>query len=346
MSFSTKIKDHTKRLPAEFETQSFVQIIFPHANSDWIEYLDEASLTFVEITVNIAKFEPCLVVCDNLSRVQAYFNNTNNIFFVQAESDDTWARDCSGITVLKDNEPSVIDFTFTGWGNKFEATLDNALTSKLQSHYDATYQKERFILEGGAIESNGEGLLLTTSQCLMNVNRNQKLTQKFEVEAILEKILGVQKVLWLEHGYLAGDDTDSHIDTLARFIDVNTIAYVKCQNRDDEHFEALQQMEQELQRLHNLEGEPFKLITLPMTDAIYYDKERLPATYANFLIINGAVLVPTYNDRHDDEAIGILEKAFEGREVIGIDCSVLIRQHGSLHCVTMQFPKAVILRGL
>ncbi len=347
MSLSTKTKSTTttKHLPAEFEPQSFIQLIFPHAKSDWLEYLEEASQTFVAIATNIAKFETCLVICDNISRVESYFTNTNNIFFVQGDSNDTWARDCSGITVLQNNEPTVIDFTFTGWGNKFEATLDNALTSKIAQHYDADYKKQRFILEGGAIESNGAGILLTTSHCLMNPNRNQKLTQKFEVEAILKKTLGIKKTLWLNHGYLAGDDTDSHVDTLARFVSKDTIIYVKCEDKEDEHFEALSKMEAELRDLRDLEQAPFKLIALPMTDPIYYDGERLPATYANFLIINGAILVPTYNDRHDEEALQIMRSAFSDREVIGIDCSVLIRQHGSLHCVTMQFPQAVTLKS-
>lgn len=345
VSLSTKTKHGTtNRLPAEFEAQSFVQLIFPHANSDWAPYLEEASHTFVEIATAIARFEPCLIVCDDIARVRTYFKDCTNLYFVQAESDDTWARDCSGITVIQNDQPKVLDFTFTGWGDKFDASLDNALTSKLQRHYQASYQKERFILEGGAIESNGEGLLLTTSQCLMNPNRNTKLTQRYEVDAILKETLGVEKTLWLEHGYLAGDDTDSHIDTLARFVDVNSIVYVKCHDKTDEHFEALQSMEQELKDLRNLEGKAFRLISLPMTKAIYYEDERLPATYANFLIINGAVLVPTYNDSHDTQALKIIQSIFSDKEVVGIDCSVLIRQHGSLHCVTMQFPKAVTLK--
>ncbi len=330
-------------LPAEFEEQSFVQLIFPHVNSDWEPYLQEASDNFVEIAMAIAKFERCLIICDDTDRVKAYFCTTLNISFIQEESDDTWARDCSGITVLEDKKPTVIDFTFTGWGNKFDASLDNALTSKIAKHYDADYKKQRFILEGGAIESNGEGLLLTTTECLLNPNRNIKLTQKFEIESILEENLGIQKVLWLENGYLAGDDTDSHIDTLARFANKDTIIYVQCLDEEDEHFEALSKMERELQEFRDLKGDPFDLISLPMTDPIYFEGQRLPATYANFLIINGAVLVPTYNDRHDQEALQIIQKAFSSREVIGVDCSVLIRQHGSLHCVTMQFPEEVTL---
>jgi agmatine/peptidylarginine deiminase len=342
---NSQVTNHIKRLPAEFEAQSFVQLIFPHANSDWAPYLQEASENFVAIAIAIARFEKCLIVCDDIKRVKTYFSTTTNIYFIQEESDDTWARDCSGITVLEDGKPTVIDFTFTGWGNKFDASLDNALTSKIAKYYDADYIKQRFILEGGAIESNGASILLTTTECLLNQNRNIKLTQKFEIESILHENLGTQKVLWLDHGYLAGDDTDSHVDTLARFTDKETIAYVQCLDEKDEHFEALSKMEKELQSFRDLEDKPFNIIPLPMTDAIYYDDERLPATYANFLIINQAVIVPTYNDPHDREAIDIIQTAFPKREVIGVDCSVLIRQHGSLHCVTMQFPSQVTLKA-
>lgn len=331
-------------LPAEFEEQSFVQLIFPHADSDWAPYLKETSETFVNIATAIARFEKCLVVCDEIERVKGYFASTENIDFIACETDDTWARDCSAITVIEGGEPTVIDFTFTGWGGKFDASLDNAMTAKIAKYYGANYKKERLILEGGAIESNGEGLLLTTTECLLNPNRNAKLTQKFEIESILKEAFGTKKVLWLDHGYLAGDDTDSHIDTLARFADRETILYVKCTDEADEHYEALSKMERELQALRDLEDKPFRLIPLPMTDAIYYDSERLPATYANFLIINGAVIVPTYSDRHDDEALSAIRQAFPEREVIGVECSVLVRQHGSLHCVTMQFPKEVTLQ--
>lgn len=336
-------KKETLRLPGEFEEQSFVQLIFPHADSDWAPYLEEASATFVAIANAIARFEKCLIVCDDIDRVKAYFSATESIYFVQGESNDTWARDCSGITVLENGEPTVIDFTFTGWGNKFDASLDNALTAKLSRLYKAGYKQQRLILEGGAIESNGEGLLLTTTECLLNPNRNVKLTQKSEIESILQEEFGIQKVLWLDHGYLAGDDTDSHVDTLARFADRETIVYVQCPDQNDEHYTALSTMEAELKMLRDGEGNPFRLIALPMTDAIYFDDERLPATYANFLIVNGAVIVPTYNDRHDQEALAIMQMAFPDREIVGVDCSVLIRQHGSLHCVTMQFPKAVTL---
>lgn len=336
-----------KYLPAEFEEQSFVQLIFPHKNSDWAPYLEEASQTFVAIATAIIKFQPCLIICDEIARVKSYFQAHDNLYFIHAQTNDTWARDCSAISVVDTDtqEATVIDFTFTGWGNKFPATLDNALTKNIASVYNAKYQKERFILEGGAIESNGEGLLLTTAQCLMNPNRNIKLTQKFEIEAILRQTLGITKTLWLTQGYLVGDDTDSHIDTLARFVDTNSIIYVSCNDKNDEHYEALKGMETQLKSLRNAENKPFNLIALPMTTPIFYNNERLPATYANFLIINHAVLVPTYQDIHDEAALNIIKSTFPTREVIGIDCSILIRQHGSLHCVTMQFPKQVKKRS-
>lgn len=331
------------RLAAEYEPQAFVQIIFPHAKSDWAPYLDEASETFVRIAEAIARFEPCLIVCDDVSRVRAFFSDESNLFFVRYRTDDTWARDCSGITVETVEGMIVQDFTFTGWGDKFDAARDNALTRAVASVYGVPVRSHRFILEGGAIESNGEGVFLTTGQCLLNPNRNAKLTRRFEIESILKETLGARKTLWLTHGYLAGDDTDSHIDTLARFTDVSTICYVQCDNPDDEHYEELQAMERELRAFTDHNGNPFKLMPLPMADPVYFDDERLPATYANFLILNGAVLVPTYNDPHDADALRILGECFQGREIIGIDCSVLIRQHGSLHCVTMQFPAGVAL---
>lgn len=331
--------------PAEFEPQSFVQLIFPHPQSDWAPYLEEARSTFVNIANAVARYEPCLIVCDDVEVVKGYFSDQTNLIFVPYQSDDTWARDCSALTVIdeEEDEPLLLDFTFTGWGGKFDASRDNAMCAALALVYGARMEKIDLILEGGGVESNGAGSLLVTSECLLNPNRNAHLS-KTQTEAILKKEFGVEQILWLNHGYLAGDDTDSHIDTLARFIDTDTIMYVKCDDTEDEHYEALKKMEEELMELRDMEGEPFNLIALPMCSPAYYDGERLPATYANFLIVNDAVLLPVYNDPHDAEAIEICRKAFKGRDIVPIDCSVLIRQHGSLHCVTMQFPEEVSIR--
>ncbi len=322
---------------AEFEPQSFVQLIFPHKQSDWIEYLDEASSTFVTIINAIARFENVLVICDDILRVKSYFSSHHNIYFKAYQSDDTWARDCSAISVNNNKEVELLNFTFNGWGNKFEATRDNVMSANISTCKDIEY-----VLEGGAIEFDSKGTLLASSLTLLNPNRNPSYTKE-ETEIFLKKSFGLKRILWLNHGYLAGDDTDSHIDTLARFIDDSTIMYVTCRDKKDEHYEELKAMELELKAFVDYKGNPYKLIPLPMTEAIYYESERLPATYANFLLINGAVLVPTYNDSHDEEVLELFRATCKDRKVIGIDCSILIRQHGSLHCVTMNFAKGVEL---
>lgn len=336
----------TKYLPAEWEKQSFLQLTFPHQNSDWKYLLSEVTACFVEIIKTTALFQDVLVICDDVERVRSFFSTTENIWFVRAESNDTWARDHGGITVIEHGDAVVQDYIFNGWGAKFDATLDTQITKKLFEKGAVTncYLKPfDFVLEGGSIESDGEGTILTTAECLLSKNRNEQLSKE-EIENYLKENLGAERILWLNSGYLAGDDTDSHIDTLARFCNERTIAFVGCDNKEDEHFEALQQMKKELQQLTNFEGKLYKLVELPMPDACFDDEgNRLPATYANFTIINGAVLVPVYGVQQDDAALKILQQCFPEKEIIGINCRVLIEQHGSLHCVTMQYPEQVKL---
>ena len=241
--------------------------------------------------------------------------------------------------------PSLLDFAFNGWGLKYASELDNQITRQavetgaLNGQY---VNRLDFILEGGSIESDGMGTLLTTSECLLSSNRNERLNQ-VEIEDYLKSVFHLQQVLWLDHGYLAGDDTDSHIDTLARFCSTDTIAYVKCEDKEDEHYGALHAMEEQLKTFRTLAGAPYRLLALPMADKIEEDGERLPATYANFLILNDAILYPTYNQPQNDKKAGeVLQQAFPGRQIVGIDCRALIKQHGSLHCVTMQYPTGVI----
>ena len=207
---------------------------------------------------------------------------------------------------------------------------------------DTLYSNQlHFALEGGAIESDGEGTILTTSACLLSVNRNG-ISRKTKIETYFNETLGAKRILWLDYGYLAGDDTDSHIDTLARLCPDNTITYIKCTDTNDEHYESLLNMQRQLESFRTAEGKPYRLIALPMAKAAYDDGERLPATYANFLIINGAVLMPAYGTELDYVAHKALQKAFPNREIVDIDCQTLIRQHGSLHCVTMQYPLGII----
>ena len=335
-------------LPAEWHPQSAVQLTWPHPATDWQTDLEAVIACFQQIAYEIASRQPLLVVCHDADQVQTQLAHcpANHITLYEIPTNDTWTRDHSGITVLEAGKPVLLDFQFNGWGLKFPAYLDNQLTRRLYEQGafspDTAYRsRKHFVLEGGSLESDGEGTLLTTEACLLSANRNDTLT-KDEIEAFLKETFGLQRVLWLRHGYLAGDDTDSHIDTLARFCDARTIAYVQCTDPDDEHYEALRQMKEEVRAFTTLHGEPYQLIPLPMAEAVWDEDGRLPATYANFLIINGAVLLPFYDTEQDAAAKEQLQTAFPKREVVGIDCQPLIRQHGSLHCVTMQYPKHVV----
>ena len=338
----------TTFFPSEWTMQSGVMITWPHEDTDWAYMLDEAVACFVEIAREISKRERLLIVCRNEQSVRKDLGEVMNpnIRFRELPTNDTWARDHGPITVFVDGSPYLYDFQFNGWGLKFPANYDNQITKSL--YLSRTFSPKvgymsllYYVLEGGSIESDGAGTLMTTSQCLLSPNRNEHLTQP-QVEEFLKSSFGVERVLWINHGYLAGDDTDSHVDTLARFCDVDTIAYVQCDDKTDEHYASLKLMERELKSFKTLEGNPYRLIPLPMADARYEGEQRLPATYANFLIVNGAVLVPTYRSPKDEHALSALREAFPDREVVGVDCSALIHQHGSLHCVTMQLPYYVL----
>ncbi|MDQ7061312.1 MAG: agmatine deiminase family protein [Sulfurimonas sp.] len=280
------------------------------------------------------------MVCADITYVKSIFKDHTNLYFVDYETNDTWARDCSTLCIEEDGEIKLLDFTFNAWGNKFESSKDNAMSLEMRNIYLSDIESHDFVLEGGAIESNGKDILLTTSACLLNKNRNPHL-DAIAITQKLNEYFGATKILYLNHGYLAGDDTDSHIDTLARFINEDTIIYIKCSDASDEHFSELALMEEELKEMaktHNL-----NLIPLPMTDAIYFEGQRLPATYANFLFVNGAVLVPIYNVKEDKEALKVFKNTFKSRDIIPIDCSTLIKQNGSLHCVSMNFARGVRL---
>ncbi len=329
-----------KRFIAEFQMQSFTQIIFPHKDTDWVDYLEDAQNTFINIINQIIKYQKCLVICDDIKSVKSKFKENKNLYFTKYKTNDTWTRDCSALCIEEDSETKLLDFAFTGWGNKFEASKDNLLTQNISKHYSKKVIDIDFILEGGAVESNGAGIILTTSACMLNKNRNSKFSDS-QITQKLKDEFGANYVLYLNHGYLAGDDTDSHIDTLARFIDKKTIMYVKCEDKNDEHFSELKLMESELKEFAKVYN--FKLISLPMSDAIYFENKRLPATYANFLFINRAILVPIYGVKQDAEALNIFRDTFKDRDIIPINCSTLIKQHGSLHCVTMNFASGVCL---
>ena len=339
--------EHTL-LPAEWFPQSEVQLNWPHAGTDWAPILDEVIPCFVSIAKEIMKREKLVVVCPDTLEVKEQLGvfDEERVRFVELPTNDTWARDHGGISVFDPLGMMVYDFVFNGWGMKFAANKDNLITRNL---YQAGVFAEEiqlvnmapFVLEGGSIESDGQGTLMATAECLLSVNRNEYL-QREEIEHYLKDVFGVKRILWIENGYLAGDDTDSHVDTLARFCSEDTIAYVKCEDESDEHYDELLAMEEEIKAFRQENGDPYRLISLPMADEIVWEGERLPATYANFLIMNGAVLLPFYNSPKDEQARKALQMAFPDREVVGINCLPLIKQHGSLHCVTMQYPEGYV----
>lgn len=335
-------------MPAEWYPQSGIQLTWPHADTDWGYMLEEVEACYLNLARAIAERSLLLIVTPDAEAVRSQIEgkvNMANVRFFECDTNDTWARDHGAITMIRDGKPVVCDFKFNGWGLKFASNFDNLITGKLAEAgvFEAGYENRlNFVLEGGGIESDGEGTLMTTSECLLSKNRNGEWNQQ-QIEDYLKQAFNLQQVLWVDHGYLAGDDTDSHIDTLARLCPAHTIAYVKCTDEADEHYDALRRMEEQLKSFRTLAGEPYRLIALPMADAVWFDGERLPATYANFLIMDKAVLYPTYNQPANDAAAEkALHEAFPGYEMVGIDCSALIKQHGSLHCVTMQFPVNVL----
>ena len=307
----------------EWENQEFIQLVFPHKNTDWAPYLNEAIETFTKIAYTIASYEKVLICYEDENTISHLKHK--NFIFKKIKNNDTWARDFGAISVKINNEVKLLDFKFNGWGLKFPSNYDNLISRKI---FDI-YKSYNFVLEGGSIDTNGK-VLLTTSKCLLEENRNYPMTKE-EIEDFLKKELFVKEIIWLTHGFLEGDDTDSHIDTLARFVNKDTIVYCKCYDKNDIHFDELDKMEKELKKT------PFNLIPIPLPTPKYFDNERLPATYINFLIINDAVIVPTYNDKYDETALNIFKEIFKDREVIGIDASVLIRQHGSIHCITKEY---------
>lgn len=337
-------------MPPEWAPQDAVLVAWPHDGTDWAYMLDEVKDCYLNIAKAITADESLLIVTPDVETTRYELEqggvNLKMVKLYAILSNDTWARDFGPIAVIEDGKARYIDFKFNAWGMKFAADKDNLINSRLDLNEVfrcRLVNRNGFVLEGGSVESDGHGTILTTTGCLLSKNRNGQLS-KIEIEQELMATLGARKVLWLDHGNLAGDDTDGHIDTIARFAPDNVILYVGTEDESDEHHTDLQLMEQQLKCMTDANGQRFNLIKLPMPDAVFDDDgNRLPATYANFLITNGSVLVPTYRQKANDElALKIIKIAFPNHRIVGIDCTTLIQQHGSLHCVTMQLPQSTI----
>lgn len=341
----------TYRMAAEWEPQWGVQLTWPHEATDWQPYLDAITETYVEMARTIAEREMLLVVTPDIEGVKELLQgrvDMGRVLLHECPTDDTWARDHAFLTLVADmpeggGEMRLLDFCFNGWGRKFEAEKDNAINRSLfpllQTVLPSPVYEDHldFVLEGGSIESDGQGTLFTTTGCLLAANRNQPLTKQ-EIEQQLISRLHAKRVLWIDHGHLAGDDTDGHIDTLVRIAPNDTLLYIGTDDTADEHYADLKAMEEQLRTFRTMDGRPYRLLRLPLPAPIYDGKDRLPATYANYLVLNGAVLVPTYGQPLcDRQAIETIQQAFPGREMVLVDSRTIIRQHGSVHCCTMQY---------
>ncbi len=339
----------TYRLPAEWEPQAGVLLAWPHAQTDWAQRLAETESAYVALVAAITRFEPA-VICVASQTVREHATallaatsvNLEQCRFVEIEYDDTWLRDSGPISLVNASGFALADFRFTGWGGKFAASRDDCLIGGLFARNlfsTARHERVDWALEGGAIESDGAGTLLTTWRCLHQRHPEQSREQ---MNRILGEHLAAERVIWLEHGYLQGDDTDAHIDTLARFAPGNAIVFQSCNDEEDPHYAELARMREELAALRTASGTPYRLFPLPWARPILDDGRRLAASYANYLVVNGGVLVPAYGDSADAEAARIIGAAHPGREVIGVPCRPLIWQNGSLHCVTMQLPQGLL----
>jgi len=346
-----------KRLPAEWEPQSAILLTWPHTNTDWKNQLSAVEAVYYKIAKAILAEQKLIISCEDKHQLTTVtqtlrssipeYSSRLSTFVVP--SDDTWARDHGPIGIVEDGKNTLLDFNFNAWGGKYEANKDNNITQhlfKLGAFPNTKHKKIDFVLEGGSIESDGEGTLLTTERCLLNTTRNSHLN-KAQIEEQFKQTLGIQRVLWLKHGFLAGDDTDAHIDTLARFCNPNTICHVSCDNQNDEHYVELKAMVHELKAFRSAQGEPYNLVALPIPKAIYdtddqKTKTRLPATYANFLITNQSILLPIYQTPEDELAIKQIQLCFPDKTIIPIDCNPLIKEHGSLHCITMQLTQGIV----
>ena len=326
-----------------------VLMALPESDTDWDYILSEALDQYINIVRNLTENGiHVAMLCRNVDKARKRLLSCKEAYitFIEAQYNDTWTRDYGPLTIKHHGELRGLDFGFNGWGLKFAADKDNLINRFL--HQKAVFSpglyrnRSGYILEGGSVDTDGKGTILTTTKCLCSPNRNGGLAKKEVVEKLTE-YLGAKHVLFLDYGALMGDDTDSHIDTLARMAPENTIVFTGCRNVDDPHFEELLKMRAQLTMFRNQDGEPYNLVELPLPDPIFDENgERLPATYANYLVINDCLFVPTYNQpANDNLALQTLRIPFPEHKIVGIDCTILIRQHGSLHCATMQLPEGL-----
>ncbi|HJR15731.1 MAG TPA: agmatine deiminase family protein [Gemmatimonadales bacterium] len=343
------------RMPAEWEPHRGTWLSWPHKEASWPGKFTMVPAVFAlmvrhladheEVHINVAGPEMEHDVRRLLTDEGA---DTGRVFFHYNPTNDAWCRD-HGPIFLQGSSPdapaeAVVDWDFNAWGGKYPPyDLDDVVPTRIARELGIPVFSPGMILEGGSIDVNGRGTLLTTEACLLNPNRNPQLSRA-TIEDYLRSYLGVSCILWLGEG-IAGDDTDGHVDDLTRFVDPTTVVTVVEDNPADQNYEPLQSNLERLKRMTDQDGQPLRVVTLPMPRPLYHDGQRLPASYANFYIANGIVLLPTYDPARDDEASAILQSLFPSREIIGIDCTDLVWGLGAFHCVTQQWPAAAGQRG-
>ncbi len=345
-----------RRLIAEWESQAGVLLAWPHPDSDWGPILDAIERVYTELTTAIARHEPVVIVCRDRThrdRVRARLAGqaaaSAPVSIVTLTYNDTWIRDYGPLSIEHQGVPQLINFAFNGWGERYEAGQDRRVAERLHGLgvFGGTPMRsvDDWVLEAGSIDTDGRGTLLTTASCLLADNRNGR-ADRHRVEQRVGRPLGIERILWLDGGGLTGDDTDGHVDTLARFCDPATIAYATALHPRDEHYEPLRAMAAQLRGFRRPDGQPYRLVPLPLPRPIRSPiGERLPASYANFLIVNGAVVVPGYGDPMDQTARTALGACFPDREVLTLDALPLIQERGSIHCASMQVAAGIPLAG-
>ena len=340
-----------RRFPAEWEKQQGIVLCFPHNGKDWPGKYEAIQWAFVEFIKKVAAFETVfLIVADEKLKVKvsemletAYVQMTN-VSFIIHKTNRSWMRDSGPIIVKNGTQREALNFNFNGWAKYKNIQLDKLVPSKVGEFLklpvtQVLHNGKPVIVEGGAIDSNGKGTLLTSEECLMHPTiqvRNPNFT-KADYEAVFKEYLGITNVIWLGEG-IEGDDTHGHIDDLCRFVNEDTIITIIESNTKDNNYKPLQENLKRLQNAKLENGKSPKIVELPMPKRIDFDGVRLPASYANFLILNQCVLVPTFNDANDRIALNIIAGCFPDREIIGINAIDLIWGFGTLHCLSQQIP--------
>lgn len=338
------------RMPAEWNRHTATWLTWPKDPETWPDRVPQVEEIFLQMMAALAPHETVNLLVDDEKgtasvRVRLAFPGADNIRFLQIPTVDSWIRDYGpNFIVSAGNKLAYNDWIFNAWGNKYEELKqDDSVPARLEGLLEMPRFEPGIVMEGGSIEVNGAGCVLTTEQCLLNPNRNPHLT-KHEIERYLKNYLGVEKILWLSEGII-GDDTDGHIDDIARFVAPNVIVCAVEDNPEDANYKILQDNLSRLRAMTDVNGRAFEIVTLPMPGVVggastgTRDLDRLPASYANFYIANNVVLVPIFGHSHDARALEVLQRVFPGRRVVGINCEPLVWGMGTIHCVTQQQPE-------